>query len=182
MNGILFASHPCCLCTAEGQGRQPAARRRGPPRARARRRFISVRVCVCSGVPKVSFVSLQNVKKRQSNSYISTLRFHPPRGVENVMVLGHFWRLWTLRTSIWHRKTKGSATSIFAFYNLRFCICFIRFIPLLQKSKNAVRIRYATRGLEAPDVVRGPENEALETGHQMVPRRRFSLSAICDLP
>ena len=44
-----------------------------------------------------------------------------------------------------------------------------------------MQIRYATPGLEAPEVVRGPENDAFETGKQMAPRRRFSLFAVCDI-
>ena len=85
------------------------------------------------------------------------MRFHPPRTTGNVMVSDHFSRPWTLRTSIWHSKTKGSATSIFAFCKSRFTIGNIRCIPFFQSAKNAMRIRYARRAARLPKWSRDPK-------------------------
>ena len=81
MNGILFASHPChARARRRGRagGQRPAAAARPGP-GPAGDSSLSVR----DAVPKVRFASPRNVKKRQSNSYISTWRFHRPKTTRN---------------------------------------------------------------------------------------------------
>ena len=84
MNGILFAWHLChtrARWRGRAGGQRPAAAARpGPGPAGDSSPSVS------HGVPKVRFASPRNVNKRQSNSYISTLRFHPPRDTANEMV------------------------------------------------------------------------------------------------
>ena len=85
MNGILFASHPChARARRRGRagGQRPAAAARPGP-GPAGDSSPSVRPSVRHGVPKVRFASPRNVKKRQSNSYISTWRFHRPETTRN---------------------------------------------------------------------------------------------------
>ena len=143
---------------------------------------VCLSVCVCPGAPKERFASLQNVNKRQSNSYISTLRFHPPRTTGNAMFSDHFSRLWTLRTSIWHSKTNGSETSIFAFCKSRFTIGNIRCIQFFQSAKKAMRIRYATRATRLPKWSRDPFGGSQTIINVRVRACRFRLLSNRDLP
>ena len=146
-----------------------------PPAGPARQRSLRVRPSVRSPPPKVQKCAPGNVDKRQSNSYISTLRFHPPRGVENVMV----WEslLVTLGHSGVHLAQENAWFRDVDFCFLPFAILHRKYKmhSIFKMAKTEMRIRYATQGLEAPKVVRGVKNDASHTRKHRSASVAFSL-------